>query len=75
MDDISTVDRDADVVQQMIAPGGHAEALRRVQSGCRQPKNEHQHESHVVEESPREHNAYLTRSVHVVGRTVESLAD
>jgi hypothetical protein len=26
MDDISTVDRDADVVQQMVAPGGHAEA-------------------------------------------------
>jgi hypothetical protein len=40
-----------------------------------QPKNEHQHESHVVEESASEPNAYLTRSVHVVGRTVESLAD
>jgi hypothetical protein len=40
-----------------------------------QPKNEHQHELHVVEESASEPNAYLTRSVHVVGRTVESLAD
>jgi hypothetical protein len=35
MDDISTVDRDADVEQQMVAPGGHADALRRIQSGCR----------------------------------------
>ena len=34
MDDISTVDRDADVVQQMVAPGRHAEALRRIHSGC-----------------------------------------
>jgi hypothetical protein len=75
MDDISTVGRDADVVQQMVAPGRHAVALCRIQTGCRATEEWHQHESHVVEESAREYNAYLTRSVHVVGRTVESLAD
>ena len=48
MDDISTVDRDADVVQQMVAPGGHADALRRIQSGSvGQPKNENISTNHT----------------------------
>lgn len=35
MDDVSTVDRDADVMQHEVAPGRHADALRRIQRGCR----------------------------------------
>jgi hypothetical protein len=73
MDDISTFDRDADVTH-----GGTERTRRGAASDSKWLSGNRRMNisaNHIVEEGASEPNAYLTRSVHVVGRTVESLAD